>query len=602
MVVVNRLSLASRLAGAASLAILAAAATPVVIMAGTDLGIGASIGLTGLAVIAGTGAVMLGFRAMLGPLDGVGRDLDIVARELATRDTFSRAQNSLDRNLGLLREALAAYGQPRRVGDQLFFGDTLINGDFTVVDQVRATAGGAATVFLGDMRVSTNVTKPDGSRAVGTALAAGPVHEAVLGGARGYRGEAEILGETYFAIYEPITSQGTVIGVLFVGVKKADFVDLAQGKPTDVAHGIATQLARSTTLFRGAAESQAAVERDAIRMRQESEDARRRQDMALQRDALGQAEVVDALSAALSRLSAGDLSRDVHEAFPDQYGRLKSDFNAALAALRETMGEVTEGCRTMRQGTSEISQASDDLSRRTEHQAATLEETAAASDQITATVRATAEAADRAGTIVQLARDRAEHSGEVVREAGEAMQRIQQSSTRIGTIIDVIDEIAMQTNLLALNAAVEAARAGEAGRGFAVVASEVRTLAQRSAAAATEIKALVSESASEVTGGVGVVRQAGEALGSIAGAVIEINDAIHQIASGAREQATSLDMVNNAINEMDRVTQQNAAMVEQSTAASHLLLQQSDRLASMVERFDVGAAQSDHPVSHLRAA
>ncbi len=124
MVVVNRLSLASRLAGAASLAILAAAATPVVIMAGTDLGIGASIGLTGLAVIAGTGAVMLGFRAMLGPLDGVGRDLDIVARELATRDTFSRAQNSLDRNLGLLREALAAYGQPRRVGDQLFFGDT----------------------------------------------------------------------------------------------------------------------------------------------------------------------------------------------------------------------------------------------------------------------------------------------------------------------------------------------------------------------------------------------------------------------------------------------------------------------------------------------
>lgn len=141
MVVVNRLSLAARLAGAASLAIMAAAATPVVIMAGTDLGIGASIGLTSLSMIVATIALALGFRSMLDPLDGVGRDLEIVARELATRDTFSRAQNSLDRNLGLLREALGAHGQPRRVGDQLFFGDILINGDFTVVDQVRATAG-----------------------------------------------------------------------------------------------------------------------------------------------------------------------------------------------------------------------------------------------------------------------------------------------------------------------------------------------------------------------------------------------------------------------------------------------------------------------------
>src|SRR5690606_34028447 len=207
--------------------------------------------------------------------------------------------------------------------------------------------------------------------------------------------------------------------------------------------------------------------------------------------------------------------------------------------------------------------------------------------EITATVNRTADGARQASRAVQTARNDAEASGVVVSDAVAAMTAIEQSSNQIGAIIGVIDEIAFQTNLLALNAGVEAARAGDAGRGFAVVASEVRALAQRSAEAAKEIKTLITASGRQVEQGVNLVGQTGQALGRIVAGVAEIDGLMSEISASAQEQATGLQQVNTPVNQMDQVTQQNAAMVEESTAASHSLAQEADVLAASVAHFKV---------------
>jgi methyl-accepting chemotaxis protein len=251
------------------------------------------------------------------------------------------------------------------------------------------------------------------------------------------------------------------------------------------------------------------------------------------------------------------------------------------------MLNVISNTSAIRSGTEEISIASDDLARRTEQQAASLEETAAALDEITATVKKTADGATHARSVVSTAKSDAEQSSKIVNEAIDAMSGIEKSSRQIGQIIGVIDEIAFQTNLLALNAGVEAARAGEAGRGFAVVASEVRALAQRSAEAAKEIKALISTSTAQVDHGVDLVAQTGKALDRIMQQITEINVVVSEIAASAQSEATGLNEVNTAVNQMDQVTQKNAAMVEESTAASHTLARETDELARLVGRFRV---------------
>ncbi len=301
-----------------------------------------------------------------------------------------------------------------------------------------------------------------------------------------------------------------------------------------------------------------------------------------------QTEVVDQLAQALIYLSRGDLTWRLEQPFAGRYESLRADFNNALAKLQEAMREIAGNASTMTAGVADMSRASDELARRTEHQAASLVEIAATLDEITATVQSTADSANQANAAAAAAHQEAERSDPVVSEAVEAMTLIETSSGQIGQIIGVIDEIAFQTNLLALNAGVEAARAGDAGRGFAVVAQEVRALAQRSANAAREIKELIGVSGQQVSAGVERVGRTREALGRIVARVIEIDTQVKAIAASAREQATGLAEVNATMGQLDQVVQQNAAMVEETTAAAHALSSESQELAERVDMFDIG--------------
>jgi methyl-accepting chemotaxis protein len=298
-----------------------------------------------------------------------------------------------------------------------------------------------------------------------------------------------------------------------------------------------------------------------------------------------QSKVVDALGLGLRNLATGDLTQPITKPFAADYDGLRQDFNGTLEQLSDTISQVIDASASIRGRSTEISQASENLSNRTENQAAALEETAAALDELTASVKSAADGARQVAGIVQKAREEAEQSAGIVQGAVAAMTEIRKSSDQISQIIGVIDDIAFQTNLLALNAGVEAARAGDAGRGFAVVASEVRALAQRSSAAAKEIKTLISASTQHVGRGVEQVDRTGEALASIVDRVSHISTLISDIAAGAGEQSTGLAEINIGITQLDQVTQQNAAMVEESTAASYALHQEATGLSDLVGHF-----------------
>ncbi len=303
-----------------------------------------------------------------------------------------------------------------------------------------------------------------------------------------------------------------------------------------------------------------------------------------------QAQVVSQLSTALTELADGNLQHKIETPFDGEYDQLRKDYNRTVLNLNKTIGSVVIRSGAIRQRSDAMSRSSDDLSRRTENQAATLEETAAALDQMTASVKSAADGARQVKDVVGSAREDADKSEPVVRDAVQAMTEIEGSSQEISQIIGVIDDIAFQTNLLALNAGVEAARAGEAGRGFAVVASEVRALAQRSSDAAKQIKALISESSGQVERGVTLVGQAGQVLTQIASHINHISDLVAEIASGSEEQSIGLGEINIGVTQLDKVTQQNAAMVEEATASSHALNGDAAQLEDLVTHFRLDEA------------
>ena len=378
---------------------------------------------------------------------------------------------------------------------------------------------------------------------------------------------------------------------------RARMVSLANGNTDEEIAGIGRrdevgQMAAAVSVFRDNAVERIRLEQDAADGRNLSERERLEREAQKAKDAADIQFAVDGLASGLAELSNGNVVYRIEKPFVAHLDQLRADFNASMARLEETLRAVGQGGQAIAAGANQIRSASDDLSKRTEQQAASVEETAAALEEITTTVKDSTRRAEEAGALVGRARVGAQKSGDVMREAVAAMEAISKSSSEISNIIGVIDDIAFQTNLLALNAGVEAARAGDAGKGFAVVAQEVRELAQRSAKAAKEIKALISTSGQQVNSGVDLVTRTGQSLQQIVNEVEEIDGNVRAIVEAAREQATGLQEINTAVNTIDQGTQQNAAMVEEATAASYSLAKEVSALNDLLGQFTLQAGRS----------
>ena len=301
----------------------------------------------------------------------------------------------------------------------------------------------------------------------------------------------------------------------------------------------------------------------------------------------GVSAVFDDIAQVMSKMESGDLSQTITTNYKGRFGEVKGNVNGTIKHLEETIRRLREMAGSISTSSDEISSGNSNLSSRTEQQAASLEETAASMEELTSTVRNNADNAQQANQVAATARQSAEKGGAVVNNAVQAMDAINTSSNKIAEIIGVIDEIAFQTNLLALNASVEAARAGEQGRGFAVVATEVRNLASRSADAAKEIKELIQDSQSKVQAGAELVNESGETLSEIVNAVKKVGDIVAEIAASSAEQATGIDQVNQAVTSMDEITQQNAALAEQTSAASASMYDKTAEMNQTMNFFEV---------------
>ncbi|UYY58761.1 methyl-accepting chemotaxis protein [Sphingomonas sp. S2-65] len=544
----------------------------------------------------------------------------------AARTAAERQETNMRVAWNVLRKHGASF---RRDGDKLYVGDKLLNDWSEPVDEVKALVGGTATVFAGDMRVTTNVTKPDGTRAVGTPLAAGPARDTVLGDGKPYRGEADILGKPFYTAYDPIKdASGQTIGVLYVGIPKDDVAasigDLRRSIGlASLLIALAATLACflvNRAMFRPLGQMDKAMQRlaagetgvdipargradeigrmaGALEVFRQATIAKQAAETSNAEAQADRAKAMDALGNALTGLSDGDLTVELGRDFPRDYVALAHDFNAAIAKLRELIGAVVDSTDSIRTGSSEIASASENLARRTEGNAASLEQTSAAITQMSERIGFTAQAAtktlaraDEAIAVVGTGRSTTD-------EAVQAMSRVSESAKGIDSVIEGLDKIAFQTRVLAMNAAVEAGRAGEAGRGFAVVADLVSALAMRAEEEAGRARDQLTATRGEVDLAVGAVERVDQSLSQIVGTVDEVHTLLGAISADNNAQSQAIREVSTAIGTMDQATQQNAAMVEQTSAAARQLTDQAAELDRLARTFRTSGAAPIRPKS-----
>ena len=544
----------------------------------------------------------------------------LVASRIVTNNAMHTAEAEQESNMRVAWSVLRGYGGDFRLeGDTIYVGNRALNDWHEPVDRIKDLVGGTATSFAGDTRVATNVMKDDGSRAVGTKLARNAAYDAVLVSGKPYRGQADILGKPFFTAYDPIkNASGETIGVLYVGLPKAEKV--AHVRELERKMGLVMLLVTglmaagtfylTNRLFRpmrlladtmtviGEGKTDVEVpardrEDEIGGMAKTLEHFRqiaiaKRQVEAKQQELMHeQQRVLDEVETALRRIEQGDLSQAIDSRFPAEFDGLKSSYNAAITSLGELVGAVKQRTDGLRSGSQEISDASEDLARRTESNAAAIEQTSAAATQIDQRLRSSAEAAtatttraSEAGALVQSGRAIAE-------EAVEAMNKVSDSAKGIDDVIEGLDKIAFQTRVLAMNAAVEAGRAGEAGLGFAQVADLVSALAMRAEAESSRAREQLTVTQSEIELAVGKVGQVDESLANIVNGVQEVNRLLSEMAEDNRVQSSAVTQVASTINTMESSTQQNAAMVEQTSAAARNLLNDVFQLASLAEQFRI---------------
>lgn len=537
----------------------------------------------------------------------------IGTRVLLVDDARTQGEERLDTNMRVAWSVIEWSGLNYSLrGDTLYAGETPLNANNAAVDRMKELVGGTATIFMGDQRVATNVQNPDGTRALGTRLAAGPVKDAVLGKGESYRGETEILGTRYFAAYDPIKdANGKVIGILFVGVSAEDFyrnVDslgwhilLLAVVVTAIAAALCMRGARklfapletaSATMMRLAKGDNGTEIVDTERPDEIGGIARALlvfREAAVAKEAADreQRQVVERLAESLAHLSSGDLTAQIDQVFPETYEALRTNYNSALSGLRGMIGATGDSTSVIRGSSFEIAQASEDLARRTEASAASLEQSSAALLEIDNGLRSGATAATETVTRADEAIATVSGGRAVAAEAVGAMRRVSDSATNIDGVIEGLDKIAFQTRVLAMNAAVEAGRAGEAGRGFAVVADLVSALAKRSEEEARSARAQLTVTQSEIVAALGAVERVDGAFEGIAGDVAQVHVLLGGMARSNRASATSVSEITAAIGAMNIATQQNAAMVEQASAAARGLTEEVNRLAAQASAFRV---------------
>ncbi len=566
--------------------------------------------------------------------------LILIASRLATQAMLEDAQVRQDISLRVTAttfqtrfdELDVAYG-PDGVISRVTWGDIPEFDEHDLIDQIGRISGETATLFVWDpvegdyMRETTNIIKPDGQRAIGTYLGKqGAVYAAIRRGET-FRGEANILGKPYLTIYQPVFGEGSdVVGILYVGVERT-VIDaaIAEKRATMllassvvVGLGAIVILLLTSALLRPISDVSAAIARIAggdlttdvphegksneigeiaTRVTMFKADLQRTRELEEQskQSQAEQTKVMGILRAGLARLARRDLTHRIesppNDPFPQNYEELRTDFNAVIDSLSATMSDIDQVASEVTLAATGIASMSDSLAKRVETQASTLAQSSSTLGSLSDTGR---EIADKASNADQMARKSLELSAQsrkVLDDATRAIQEIEESSGQINQIIAVIEDIAFQTNLLALNAGVEAARAGEAGKGFAVVASEVRGLSMRATDSAREIKTLITASRSKISEGTVLVEKTGESLGDVLAQVEQMGSVIEDIAASVKDQAKGQAEVSAGVQQLDHMTQENAALGEEANAASDTLKSEAIRLSETLQQFQTAASR-----------